>query len=187
MPPRDIDNRHGGMLVPVVARCPTPCSTRSKTGPPTKVLLDRASGWASAMMPRYDPPGAPAIRSGVSRSGSLQSTRPYRAPGVRRRGICRDDACRAVRHAARSLHGDLPARYSIAEAPTDRPASSGNLSDGARECPLAVECYRHLSARGRFRLRTSLSTPPAPRIITAIRKAHADSATAEKSRSVARR
>ncbi len=53
--------------------------------------------------------------------------------------------------------------------------------------PPAAECDRHLSARGRFRLRTSLSTSPAPRIITAIRKAHADSATAEKSRSVAQR
>ena len=36
-------------------RCPTPCSTRSKTGPPTKVLRDRASGWASAMMPQVRP------------------------------------------------------------------------------------------------------------------------------------
>jgi hypothetical protein len=39
---------------------------------------------------------------------------------------------------------------------------------------------RHLSARGRFRFRTFFSTSPAPQIITAIRKAHADSATVEK-------
>src|SRR5258707_1032465 len=80
----------------------------------------------------------------------------------------------------RSLRGDLPTGYSIAEAPTDRFAGSGNLSDGARECPPAVECDRHLSARGRFRFRTFFSTSPAPRMITAIRKAHADSATSEK-------
>jgi len=54
--------------------------------------------------------------------------------------------------------------------------------DAARacECPPAAECDRHLPARGRFRLRTSLSTSLAPRIITTIRKAHADSATGRK-------
>jgi hypothetical protein len=43
----------------------------SKTGPPTKVLPDRASGSASAMMPQVRPPGAPAIRRGAIRSVSL--------------------------------------------------------------------------------------------------------------------
>jgi AraC-like DNA-binding protein len=46
--------RSFAMSVPM-KRCPTPCSTRSKTGPPTKVLLDRASGWASATMPQVRP------------------------------------------------------------------------------------------------------------------------------------
>jgi len=39
---------------------------------------------------------------------------------------------------------------------TDRLADSGNLSDGTRQCPTAVECDRHLSARGRFRRGTFL-------------------------------
>lgn len=42
--------RSFAMPVPM-KRCPRPCSTRLKTGPPTKVSLNRASGWASATMP----------------------------------------------------------------------------------------------------------------------------------------
>jgi AraC family transcriptional regulator len=67
-----------------------------------------------------------------------------------RRGLCRDYARRPVRHAARSLRGDLPARDPVAQIPVDRLACSGDLSDVAREFPPAVECDRHLSARGRF-------------------------------------
>ena len=48
---------------------------------------------------------------------------------------------RLERAAFRSLRRDLPARCSIAEAPTDRFASRGDLSDGARECSPAVECH----------------------------------------------